>query len=1057
MSNFVMPRYLYEKKLPTHKENVLSRLKDKYAWETYGDITIDELKKLHMQDIAVFWKVIKYLSFQGCEFTGKLLQFSFSNQNGKGYTIVFDGKQDNIPLDFDYTYAFLKIQLQPYGIFEKYDLHLVPLHHIINDHMKVEKVKDFFQNEGFAVRKTETIKSDVDFSIPLKHKGILKSTEKELFFSVEDKTYTVSVDKRDLSLRDGGLPASKILKLLIDHGYEEIGDLPSDMSFLLQVPHVAHRTVEKFFLAIDSGSSKELGTITQKRAQHVVNIAAKNSFMYYGEQIPLTETLMRTSLESECFGSNVFQLFIDNDFETIGELPFDLETYLKEHGYKKVESRDLGAKVYDHLPIDYLKELFFRSLQQFSRNEKPPFLQDRDWEIVLLRLEGNTLEEVGERFGVTRERARQIIRNSLDKMFNRYKKLFSYIKKEIYHYPFINVYDLFNDQDKNLVKLATSFMHVYTLPFNIYGDYYVSLDERDQFYAKLKAFKSNIANQYDETHVYSRDEIELYVLNYFSAKRLKDFETIMNDLIRESFEAANEANYYTFKQKISKTRMCQIVFEEEFADGLNVYKEKEVYIEKLLEYFPQDFKNDTARSIIANLTRDDSVILLWRVGYFKHISVVHPDVSVETLAPIKDWLQSQLSDEIRQINTNVAFGEFAAELERLEIDTEHALFSLLKIYYPEAFNYSRSPALVMVGHERMEKKKIIESYVKDYDGYVTNDELINHFMKTLGWTKTMYEQNTAASEYLLKTSDGLVHIDYLDLEKEDLDGIFLYAKQKTNRLQNSYSVEIIFEERKSTLLQMNVKDGRVLYHLLEKYYPEEFDFFRYPYVHPVGKYKTDQLSAVAQFETFFLENEDYFLREELYEEFVQERGWNMSTYYMAYSKNKEVILQVFPDEFAHVQLIEWNKEKEQQLIELLEAFLNENKDKPFIHIERDIISNDSLVAQFPDINPLFNWNHQLLVSVLEKSNAFVLLGTIKAGILSKDNAFGIKSEHDFLTYLLKNKFNGYVKVAELQKYLFSIDMCGNSKIPRYYLRSADKELDFELVNDEVILKELLVR
>src|SRR5690606_1332453 len=110
--------------------------------------------------------------------------------------------------------------------------------------------------------------------------------------------------------------------------------------------------------------------------------------------------------------------------------------------------------------------------------------------------------------------------------------------------------------------------------------------------------------------------------------------------------------------------------------------------------------------------------------------------------------------------------------------------------------------------------------------------------------------------------------------------------------------------------------------------------------------------VVGQFETFFLENEDYFLRDELYEEFVQERGWAMSTYYMAYSKNKKVILEVFPEEFAHVNLIEWNKEKKFLLIEVLENFLH-NSNKPFIHIERDIINNDILIEQFPSINPTF--------------------------------------------------------------------------------------------------------
>ncbi|MET3699839.1 sigma-70-like protein [Bacillus oleivorans] len=1056
MLNYKIPSLLNQKRLPSHKSNILSTIKEKYGWETYGDITIEELKKLYKQHIAHFWTVIKYLSFQGVGFSGKLQRYQFFNENGKGYTLVFDKKNKSTILDFEYKYAFLKIQLEPYGIAEKYDLHLVPLHHVINEHMKIEEVITFFQSEGFDVLPEETLnQSGNNLSTLLNSTEKEKSIENELVFSVKEKTYILSSVKRDMSLKDESIPASKILRVLNNYGYEKVGDLPTDMSFLLDIPNVAQRSVEKFFFTIDNNLTFKKETPTKKKVQNLSRISTENSFLFIEEQIPLEEEFMTIPLERKYWGNKMFELLQVHDMKYLGDLPYDLESFLKDNGYKKVERRELSAKIFEHLPTDYLKELFFQSLKLFVDKRKPDSFPDRDWSILLQRLDGCTLEEIGQHFDVTRERIRQIISKGLEKMFVRYNKLFSIIESELKQYPFLNVYDFFNNREEALIEKASSFIYVYALPFNIYGNY-LTLDDRDLFYDKIKAFKSDIAKDRNETHIYSREEIEEYVLEYFPAKEICDFRRLTDELISESFEEASE-NQYTFKQRISKTRMCQIVFEKEFANGLAVYKQKDLFIKKLHEYFPQEFKNDTARSIIANLTRDEHVILLWEIGYFKHISVVHPNVSKETLAPIKDWLQSQLSQDIKQINTNAAFGEFGDILSSLEIDTEHALFSLLKIHFPEAFNYSRSPTLVMIGHERKEKKKIIEDYVKDCDGYVSNEELSRHFMKNLGWTKTMYEQYISASELLLKTSDGLIHMNCLDFEKDDMDRIFRYAKQKTLSLQNSYSVETIFEERKSTLLQMGVKDGKVLYHLLEKYYSEEFDFTRYPHIHPVGKYKTDQFSVAGQFETFFLENNDYFLRDEIYKEFVQERGWAMSTYYMAYSKNREKILEVFPDEFAHIELIEWTKEKENQLFQVLEGFLTENKDKPFIHIERDIIANKNLVKQFPDINLLFDWNHSLLVSILENTDAFVLLGSKKVGILSKANEFGIKSEHEYLSYLLKNKYDGYVKLAELQKYLFSIDMCRKSSIPRYYLTSSEKELDYELVNDELILKELMVR
>ncbi|WP_096273387.1 sigma factor-like helix-turn-helix DNA-binding protein [Paucisalibacillus globulus] len=1061
MSNVIIPTYLMNKLLPTNGGNIISKLKEKYNWKTYADINENELKKVYNQDFDVFWTVIKYLSFQGFEFSGRLSRYNFSSNNGNGYILFLQKEEHNSRLDFDYKYAFLKIQLAPNGIHEKYDLHLVPIEHILNEYMNFEKATEFFSKEGFSVIKTDSINLDNEFSVQSNNKEVKKSTEKNLVFQVGNFSYSVPCKSTNISLSSGIIPASKVLSTLIKRGYKRVIDLPSDLSFLLTVPQVGQRSVEKFFLTLGS-KPKETTQLTSNKNYSTSTITEKGGFLYLGEFIPFKDIWMQIPIMKDYFGQDVLKLFFERGIKVLGDLPYEIEEFFRSNGYKKIARRELSTKIYNHLPIQGLQELLSRSLNQFIINNKPPFLEQRDWEIVFHRLEESTLEEIGEKYNVTRERVRQIVRKSLDKMFKRYQKYFDYLEQEIKDYVFINIYDLFKGKDKNIIKLMRSLVNVYSMPFYVYDDY-LSLYGRDEFLQKLKSFKSDITNDKKETHLYSREEIEKYVVNFLTINSVSDkdlnsnkFEVVTNQLICESFESTNQSNLYTYKQKFSKARMCQIVFEEEFADGLDIYKKQDLFIKKLLEYFPEEFKNDSARSIIANLTRDENKIVLWRLGFFKHISAVHPDVNTNTLSPIKEWLQSQLSDKIKQINTNIAFSKFEDELKRLEIDTEHALFSLLKIHFPDAFNYSRSPTLVTTGQERLEKKKVLEKYVKNNNGYISNEDLTNYFINTIGWTKTMFEQNISASEVLLKTSNGLVHIDCLNIEKEELEGIFLYAKKKMNHLQNSYSIETIFEERKSTLLQMNIKDSRVLYHLLEKYYTEEFDFYRFPHIHPVGKYKTEQLSVVGQFETFFLENEDYFLRDELYEEFVQERGWAMSTYYMAYSKNKEVILEVFPEEFAHVNLIEWNKEKKTLLIEVLENFLH-NSNKPFIHIERDIINNDILIEQFPSINPTFEWNYTLLISILQTTNNFILLGTKKAGILSKDNSFGIKNEQDFISYLLKNKYDGYVKVSELQKYLYSIDMCGNSSIPNYYLKSDDRKLDYQLTKDEVILKELMVR
>lgn len=1058
MSNVYIPSYLATKKLPNHEGNDIALLKEKYGWEKYGDITENELKKVYSKDFDKFWTVIKLLTFQGFEFSGRLNRYDFTKDNGKGYHLFLQN-ESTIDLDFDYKYAFLKLQLQPNGIYSTYDLHLLPLNHILNEYMDVEEVKSFFEGEGFILIDSESLKSNErELSTSLNNTNDNMSTEKNKIFYIDDASYSLSSKVDNLPLSVDTLPPSMVLRALIKKGYKKMKDLPSDLSFLLKIPQIGKKSVEKFLDNIDSAYTKSkvenTGEIT------IINtISDKGKYLYLGEEIPFKEEWMKVPLKKGDRNQKYFQVLQQYGFKEIGDLPYDLDSFLKEKKVKKVERREVCASIFSFLPVEALLRLLTYTLKYFAENRKPVFLTDRDWDIVTYRVAGNTLEEVGEKFELTRERVRQIVRNALNRMFKHYQKCFDHIAETIEQSVFVSINDLFEDED---AKVMRSIIEVYSLPFNIYNDY-LYVGNREEFLAKIDKFLTGIKSSRSDTHLYTREEIEQYVIGFLENNSIGEgkiddpnrIDTLTNVLINKNFEQTNSKNHYVYKQKFTKARMCQIVFETEFPDGLDVHKNINLFKEKLLKYFPEEFKNDSSRSIIANLTRDENIIVLWRLGYYKHISAVHPDVNEQTLTPIKNWLQLQLTGRTVQINARIAFDQFSDELKRLEIDSEHALFSLLKIYFPNAFNYSRSPNLVKIGHERMEKKKLIEDYVRQQKGYVTNDVLTNYFIETLGWKRSMFEQNVAASEYLIKTSDGLVHIDSLDISKEELQNIYTYTKKKMELLKNSFSIETVFEERRSTLLQINIRDGRVLYHLIERYYPDEFDFYRYPYIHPVGKYSKDQLSVVGQFETFFLESDDYFLREELYEEFVQERGWPQSTYHMAFNKTKDIILEVYPDEFAHIKLIEWTKEKEAELCEVLEEFLME-ENKSYFHITRDIINNNNLIDKFPEINPLFDWNDTLLSSILQNTEQFILLGSKKMGILSKNNQYGIMSEHDYITYLLRNKFNGYVKISDLQKHLYRLDLCGKS-IPKYYLTSEEKELDYVVLNDEVVLKELVVK
>ena len=178
MSNVLIPSYLTLKLLPTNKSNLISDLKEIYGWKTYGDISESQLENVYNQDFDKFWTLIKYLTFQGFKFKGKLNRYNFSSGNGRGYNLYLNKQEQGAVLDYEYTYAFLKLQLTPNGIYDKYDLHLLPLDHVINENLNVDRAKSFFDREGFTILETESLSNDEKFSTLSNNKSEELSTEK---------------------------------------------------------------------------------------------------------------------------------------------------------------------------------------------------------------------------------------------------------------------------------------------------------------------------------------------------------------------------------------------------------------------------------------------------------------------------------------------------------------------------------------------------------------------------------------------------------------------------------------------------------------------------------------------------------------------------------------------------------------------------------------------------------------------------------------------------------------------------------------------------------------
>ncbi|WP_079476240.1 sigma factor-like helix-turn-helix DNA-binding protein [Marinococcus halophilus] len=1049
--SIIIPEFLSRKLLPCRQSPVIDMLSNKYNWKSFNAITENELKKVYSEDFEYFWPLIKILAFHGVGFYGKLNRFNFNNES-KNITLI-QLKTNDAPLDFENRYAFLKLYLEPYGINKKSDLDLIPLSNLVNANIKEEILKKLLIEDGFSFISTN------DLSTSLKDHNYLNETlnkvnaEETLEFVFNNELYCINKRKGDYRLDENYFPASKLLdNLTKKYNYKYVKDLPKNIDFLTKLPYIGVKSVEKFFL----NPLCEKKSLIENRKKIVTKMMIKEigKVTYKSETIYIPEKIYQYSIKDMKFSSEIVNLLNEFEIKTLGELPSELDDFFNVLKLKKKEKENFWLNIFQIFSSEQVKNMFLTFISDLQNNKAPVFVNEREAEILKIRLENNTLERIGNELGITRERVRQITKKTVDLIYKRYKKFFDELYVYIDKVSFIHIQDVFPEINSYDAHYILGLFKLLPLEISVEKKY-ISAYEHSFLVNSLDEFYHSITIGKDDYHEFTKEDLEYYVKNFFNIKLEEiKLENCINDLIENAFLASNDGVNYQYKHKFTKSRLCQIVFKKEFAEGLNVYKDFELFRERLNNYYPEKFNGDNQRSIISNLTREDNIIVLWRIGFFKHISAINPDINTITLKPIKKWLRSQLTKDIEQINTSAAFNFFQEDLLSLGIDNEHALFSLLKIYYPNSFDYYRSPTIAISGFGQRSKKKVIEKFLAQKKKEVNKEELTQYFTKQLGWTETMLEQNISVSSLIIKTNNGYIHLNSLKMNDDLLQKILKYADIKMKQLQRSYSVEALFNERKSTFLQMGIKDSRILYHIMEKFFSKHFVFHRYPLVNPMGEYKIEQLSSSGQFEKYFIEQNDCLTREELYKEFVINRGWKESSFYSAFSKNKNSIVQIFPSEYAHIDLIGWNADKQIQFEEVLEAFIL-NFDARFIHIEKDILNNQNLVKKLPSLDTSFHWSFELIGTFVELSSNFKLLGKKKALLISTIKAHGmVKDEHEFISYLIRNKFNGYVKIPELSKLLYSLDLCGQV-IPETFISDNKKELDYVKINDELILKELV--
>lgn len=457
---------------------------------------------------------------------------------------------------------------------------------------------------------------------------------------------------------------------------------------------------------------------------------------------------------------------------------------------------------------------FLRWCQFDIRNEYEEYWNShkdraRTEDIIRLRSSRSTLEEVGNIYGITRERIRQIEMKTVRK-FSAWEKNRNYLAKiaaECGCYSVISfrlIKEFLGDNGEiiiYLLRLADS------------NHYYVDLD-----------LEVVVQNDFD----YSV-RIQKYVdmlPEVFNSRELPTWiqglpERIPEDILQRAVELQYWITGDTYhRSRLSVGLMCEHVLRTYYPDGLHIYDNKE--IEAFRNHIYQDYgdvkMSDTNRALVARVS--DVGVLCGR-GRYK--SKQEKYLSPELRENINRYIEDS-SENIFLINT--IFTVFEEELRAEGIDNKYYLQGILKELFGDRYYFRRD--YLSKDAELTSIYSAIIRYIKNSLAPVSKAEIFEAFQ---GLTEIVLNFAVNDSE-VLNYFGTYIHVDNVKLYEED----YSYVKEVTDKLLSKNDVlhsKDFFEFIKADNSEFIERTGAIypyrLFSLLEYMLSQDYQFAR-PYI-----------------------------------------------------------------------------------------------------------------------------------------------------------------------------------------------------------------------------------
>ncbi|MGC7810696.1 sigma factor-like helix-turn-helix DNA-binding protein [Bacillus paranthracis] len=1065
----IVPSRLFELCMNEYEGSPAYTFGEHFHLDTFGEIKEDHLRDWYRKDKQAFYDLAVHLWFLGCEYQGNLAKL-----------VNLPHEQERVLIEINTT--------QNEALSEKLPQHLTELFAKFG----VRNIKQLHGLPVFAVRWL-TAEAFDEFLSCLKHEE--SDTDDDSPSSSVEENMQNEIEE-DLQNEDGfivcmgtecvEIPASMrnieitlelisgcntlVKQLRKNMGIHVIGDLPKDILPLReQLRNVGPKMMEKFFSQLGQmGRPKKIEVVVEPIGTQGEEVLLNE------ERVAIPSSLQEASLEYGDFLScpSLIEKLHEAGIHQYKQLPLDLMELKKfqgvgELGLKKflqhlkekveiAEKREQEESFYATMTADervqyetdQLKEMLQEMIETGSIHTKLK-INEKALAIMRERYEGTlngkrpTLEETAQNHDVTRERIRQIVKNSVGKIK---------MKAEVWFQLFRNKLEANRNFMENDIFTENTFYEYLVLEMLELEDIYLCFD--NQFFttltkAELQEFDRQISNIFSERlkgKLLEEEQYEEMIENVATELEVSPF--IVRNTCNEIMRQTDQNQYVLAKAK--KIDVAEIVLRQ-FPNGAEVYKEYEMLNEKANEIMPNSFHGE--RDFPAICTRDESAdtIYLWGRGVYIHSSFVKPNIElIETIA-------KEAADKLEKkpvITVTYLFDQYEDVLLENDVPTEYALYTLLRHYGSDHIALPKFPKIIQIGDTgSIRNADLLSDFIRSKGHEVSTKELRDEFIVNRGWKPFTVEFTLSSTQDIIQSNYGEYTLleFYEQMPVHIFDPIIKRINEKLEEIPQ-FQINGIFKEFESYCIANGIHTNYLLYYLLRSKCDDHFMLPRYPHIVKIGS-ELETASIKTLVEDYILEQGYEVSREEVMDWLVNELGARENAFDIALQLSGRIFYYTRGQyaEYVHEMTIGWNAEKQLELKNVvLDVLAREQQinDKNFIRVEHCLSEN------LPELDGGLSWTIDLFADCVKRDKEFILLGS--RGTIIVPRTSSIQSETDFIQYVLVKEFGGSAKMRDVKKKLMQYGFSADGELLfETETLLAEGKAPFVQIGDEIISKHLV--